>query len=202
MSLLLAEPTDRPLVVLVGMMATGKSSVGRILADRYGAELSDSDEVIERVMGRTVRQIWESDGVAAFRDLESKALSAALAKPGPGVVAAAGGVVLSEANRGLLRVHTPVVWLRAETATLIARLATLADGGVAGHRPLLGDNAAGTISALDAERRPFYAEVADAIIDVDDLSLTEVADAVVAAVDEMTTTMVDQQDNTARARRR
>ena len=77
------------------------------------------------------------------------------------MIAAAGGVVLDEGNRRLLALHRPVVWLRAPVATLIARVRR-GDG-----RPLLADDPAGTMTRLDAERRPFYEEVADLTVDVD-----------------------------------
>ncbi len=166
----------------MGMMATGKSSVGRCLAERLGVPLLDSDDWIERRTGRTVRRIWEADGVDAFRALEARALEEALAAPGPAVVAAAGGTVLSAANRQLLRAHSPVVWLRAEPATIVARLLDKDERGKGGHRPLLGDDPAATVPGLDAERRPLYAEVADAVVDVDGLSHDEVCTRVAAAV--------------------
>lgn len=165
------------------MMATGKSSVGRRLADHYGVALFDSDEWIEARTGRTVREIWESDGVDAFRTLESEALGHALASPSPVVIAAAGGTVLDPSNRSLLAAHTPVVWLRAEVATIVARLLDKQEEGEGGHRPLLGDDPARTVPALDAARRPFYSEVADLVVDVDQMTKDEVSRRIAAAVD-------------------
>ena len=85
-------------LVLVGMMGAGKSSVGRVLARKLARPLLDSDELIEQHTGRTVREIWASDGEEEFRALETETLVEALRSDEPSVVAAAGGVVLSAAN--------------------------------------------------------------------------------------------------------
>jgi shikimate kinase len=156
-----ADHAPQSSVVLVGMMGAGKSAVGRRLARRLGWELFDSDRQVEAMTGRTVPEIWEADGEAAFRRMESQVLADALASTIPKVVAAAGGVVLDEGNRRLLGLHHPVVWLRAPVETLIARVRR-GDG-----RPLLRDDPAGTMTRLEAERRPYYQEVADLVVDVD-----------------------------------
>ena len=80
------------------MMGTGKTTVGKIVAQRLGRPFFDSDELIESRTGRTVRQIFRDDGEDAFRAEESRALLDALASPVPAVIAAAGGVVLSDAE--------------------------------------------------------------------------------------------------------
>jgi phospholipid transport system substrate-binding protein len=90
-------------LVLVGMMGAGKTTVGRILGERLGRRVVDSDQVIESRTGRTVREIFATDGEAAFRALETEALIEALTEQEPLVIAAAGGVVLSEQNRAALR---------------------------------------------------------------------------------------------------
>jgi shikimate kinase len=162
-------------LVLVGMMGSGKTSVGTQVAARLGRPLLDSDAVIEERTGRTVREIFETDGEAAFRRLESDALAASLASPEPSVVAAAGGTVLDPANRRLLDADgTTVVWLDAEPATLAERVRA------GDHRPLLGDDPGAALARLDGERRALYREVADHRIDVDDRSPEEAVAAVLA----------------------
>jgi shikimate kinase len=164
-------------ILLVGMMASGKSSVGRRLAERRGWEFFDSDRQVEVMTGRTVGDIWRTDGEAAFRRLEAQVLADALASTTPRVIAAAGGTVLDAANRRLLELHRPVVWLRARPETLAGRL------GSATHRPLLDDDPAGVLKTLDANRRPYYEAVADVVVDVDDLSAEQVAACIEAALE-------------------
>jgi shikimate kinase len=163
------NPVGADHVVLVGMMGSGKTCVGRQLASRLGLGFVDSDEQIERREGRTVRQIFEADGEAAFRKLEAEALAAAVGSSARAVVAAAGGVVLDAGNRELLRRAGTVVWLRASPEVLAARVR---DGD---HRPLLGDDALAVLRRLDAERALLYDEVANAVLDVGDLSPDEAA---------------------------
>jgi shikimate kinase len=157
----LGDPGPPSSIVLVGMMGAGKSAVGRRLARRLDRPLLDSDRQVEEMTGRTVPEIWRADGEAAFRRLESQVLADALASTTPTVVAAAGGVVLDEENRRLLAAHHPVVWLRAPVDVLVARVRR-GDG-----RPLLADDPVGTMRRLEAERRPYYEEIADLVVDVD-----------------------------------
>ena len=158
-------------------MAVGKTSVGRRLAARRGWEFFDSDRQIEVMTGRTVAEIWRTDGEPEFRRLEALVLADALASTTPRVIAAAGGTVLDEDNRRLMRLHQPVVWLRARPEVLAMRL------GSATHRPLLDEDAAGVLERLDAVRRPYYAEVADVVVDVDDLSAEQVVACIEAAIE-------------------
>lgn len=161
-------------VVLVGMMGAGKTSVSERLARRRGWPVFDSDRQVEQMVGRSVAEIWAAEGEAGFRHLEARVLADALASTSPSVIAAAGGTVLDPANRRLLRMHTPVVWLRAEAETLVRRL------GLGEGRPLLAGDVAGAVARLDAERRPLYADVADVIVDVDNLSADEVVERIEA----------------------
>ncbi len=160
-------------LVFVGMMGVGKSTVARVVADRLDRRLVDSDSVIERREGRTVRDIFAQDGEAAFRALETEVLLEALASAEPLVIAAAGGVVLSERNRAALKDSgAKVVWLCADPATLVERVR----GG--GHRPLLDEDPAGTLQRMFREREALYRDVADAIVLVDNRSVSEVVEAV------------------------
>jgi shikimate kinase len=160
-------------LVLVGMMGAGKSSVGRALARRLDRKLFDSDEMIEAREGRTVREIWTSDGEPAFRELEAEVLAQAVAAPTPSIVAAAGGVVLSETNREVLKGEgAHVVWLLADVELLLERVRN----GM--HRPLLDDDPERTLRAMYEERADLYQDVADAIVSVDHRSINDVAGAV------------------------
>ena len=164
--------TDQHLV-LVGLMGSGKTTVARLVADRLGRQVVDSDTVIESATGRTVRQIFADDGEDAFRALETAALLDSLASPVPAVIAAAGGVVLREANRAALKRSTAkVVWLCATPALLVERVTS------SGHRPLLDDDPTGTLQKMHETREALYREVADAIVLVDHRSVGEVVEAV------------------------
>jgi shikimate kinase len=160
-------------LVLVGMMGVGKSTVARVVADRLGRRVFDSDAVIESRTGRTVREIFAEDGEPAFRALETDVLVEALHEVEPVVIAGAGGVVLSAANRAALKESgARVVWLCADPATLVERVKS------GGHRPLLDADPAGTLRRMFEEREALYREVADAIVLVDHRSISEVVEAV------------------------
>ncbi len=166
-------------VVLVGLMATGKSTVGRLVAEALGRPLLDSDAQVEARAGRSVREIWRTDGEEAFRRLEADALAAALDAAAPSVIAAAGGVVLAERNRDRLRgADVDVVWLRADVDTLLERVRSAGDT----HRPLLDDDPAGMLERMATDRTALYQEVADLVVDVDDRSPAEVAAEVLSAI--------------------
>lgn len=168
-------------LVLVGLMATGKTTVGRILAEALDRPLLDSDHQVEERTGRTVREIWATDGEDVFRSLESEALAEALDRSEPCVIAAAGGVVLGEANRERLgRADAHVVWLRARPETLLDRLEATDDT----HRPLLDGDAAGTLKAMFESRGPLYLAVADRIVDVDGATPDQVADQILTGLDD------------------
>jgi shikimate kinase len=161
-------------IVLVGMMGAGKSSVGRVLASRLDRELLDSDAMIEQRTGQTVREIWKAVGEPAYRELETEVLGEALDRPEPGVIAGAGGIVLSRDNRTRLAgSDTYVVWLMADVELLVERVRN----GM--HRPLLDDDPEGTLRQMFADREEFYREVADAIVSVDRRSVNDVAQAVI-----------------------
>jgi len=162
------------LVVLIGMMGSGKTTVGRELAGRLGWAFLDSDALVEASTGSTVAELFATRGEAAFRAEESRVLAEALATGRPAVVSAAGGTVLDPANRALLAGPPIVVWLRADPGTLATRIAP------GGHRPLLGADHATALAELDAVRRPFYEEVADVVVDVDGIDPSRVADRILA----------------------
>lgn len=158
------------------MMGSGKTTIGEALGRRLGRRVRDSDREIEALTGSTVAAMWAAGQVDRFRQLESQVLADALASAEPSVVAAAGGVVLAEPNRRLLAAHWPVVWLRARLETLTDRV------GDGVGRPLLAGDPAAAMARLDAERRPLYGEVADVVVDVDDLDADQVVDAIVAGL--------------------
>jgi shikimate kinase len=166
-----------PRILLVGMMGAGKSTTGRLLAERLGWRYRDSDADVESSTGLTVPELFSRDGEAAFRMAEARVLAEACADPSPSIVSVAGGAVLSADNRRFIAASGIVVWLRARPETLAARV------GDGVGRPLLGEDPSTALTQLLAVRTPLYAELADVILDVDDLTPAVVADRIVDAVD-------------------
>lgn len=147
-------------IVLVGLPGSGKTVVGRCLAQILDRPFIDLDEEIERSTGRSPAQHIRDDGEPAFRALEREALAAACAVTGA-VIAPGGGAVLDPLNRWALMEHGRRVRLDVPHDRLAARLA--ADEVV---RPLLGDDALAGLRRTADERAPVYAAV-DAVVDAD-----------------------------------
>lgn len=149
-------------VVLVGLMGSGKTTVGRRLAARLDRPFVDADDELLRRTGRTVREWFAEDGEDGFRRAEADLFADLLSAPGPAVIAAGGGAVVTASTRALLTDRALVVWLRAGVPFLVARARRKA------HRPLLDDDPATVLARLAAERGPLYAEVADVVVDVEE----------------------------------
>ena len=163
-------------VLLIGMMGAGKTTVGRLLAERLGRNYLDSDEQVGRDTGQTVPEIFADRGEAAFRAAEARALAAAAVTDTPTVVSVAGGAVLDPDNRHVLRRGGVVVWLRARVETLAERV------GEGAGRPLLGDDPGAALRRLYAQRRPVYQELAQVVVDVDRLAPVTVVERLLAAL--------------------
>ena len=160
---------------LVGMMGSGKTSTGRPLAERLGYGFVDADAVIEQAAGCSIPDIFERDGEAGFRSLESQVLSA-ISQRHSLVVATGGGVVTQPENWGML--HSGIViWLDVVPDQLLQRLN--ADSTV---RPLLQTaDPEAALNALLNERRPLYAE-ADLTVVINDETPEAVADGILQLV--------------------
>tara|TARA_E500000081_G_C6032946_1_gene305615 strand:+ start:53 stop:628 length:576 start_codon:yes stop_codon:yes gene_type:complete len=156
---------------LVGMMGSGKTSTGRPLAEQLGYGFVDADAVIEQAAGCSIPEIFERDGEAGFRALESQVLNA-IGQRHSLVVATGGGVVTQQENWGLLHSGI-VVWLDVVPEQLMQRLR--ADSTV---RPLLQtDDPDAALNALLNQRRPLYAE-ADLTVVIDQETPDAVADGI------------------------
>jgi shikimate kinase len=157
------------IVYLVGMPGSGKSTVGRELAGRLGVPFVDLDGEIERRAGRTVPEIFASDGESGFRALEAQELLRASGRD-PSVVACGGGVVLEPANRIALRNTGTCVFLSVPLEALRTRVQPAID------RPLIRQE--GDLERLLADREPLYREFAAHVVDGSG-EPGEVADAIV-----------------------
>ena len=158
-------------IYLIGMMGSGKTSTGRPLAKRLGYGFVDADAVIEQVAGCTIPEIFERDGEAGFRSIESQVLNA-ISQRHSLVVATGGGVVSKPENWGQLHSGI-VVWLDVNRAQLIERLR---DDST--QRPLLQQpNPEAALDNLRQERRSLYEE-ADLTVVIKDESPDAVADGI------------------------
>lgn len=165
---------DAPRVLLIGMMGSGKSSVGRALADRTGWPFLDNDALVERATGRTARQLLATRGEATLREAESAALAEGLALEPPAIIGVAGGVLLDPGDRERIDDGGFVVWLHASPGVLAGRAAG------AEHRPWLDGDAIGWFRQTIDERGPLYASVSDIDIDTGGTTPAQAAEAIVA----------------------
>ena len=160
-------------VLLLGMMGSGKSSVGRELSTRTGWPFVDNDALVERATGRTARELLRDRGEHAMREAESEALRAGLAIPAPAVVATAAGTILRAEDRRAIAEGGLVVWLHADADVLAARAVGAA------HRPWLDDDPVAWFERTIVERAPLYREIADVEIDTGSTDPEAAADRVV-----------------------
>ncbi|MDY3557928.1 shikimate kinase [Gemmata sp. JC673] len=166
-------------IVLVGYRGTGKSTVGRLLAERLGWTFFDTDDHVEAAAGKSIREIFATDGEFTFRERESESL-AQLCKRISCVIATGGGAVLRESNRELLKNSGFVAWLTARPETVLARLQS--DPTTGERRPNL--TAAGgeeEVRALIAFREPLYRAVASCEVATDALTPEALTDAILSA---------------------
>ena len=147
-------------VLLLGMMGSGKTSVGAALSARTGWPYRDNDATVAEIAGVDTPTLLGRDGVAALRAAESAALRRAVTDPAPLVAGVAGGVVERAEDLELLRdTQAFVVYLHAPLAVLVARV------GDGGGRPFLQPDPAAALARLLAGREPRYREVADLVVD-------------------------------------
>jgi shikimate kinase len=146
-------------ILLIGMMGSGKSTIGRMLAAATGWPYLDNDDLVRRSHGTTARRILAERGEAEMRAAESEALSLGVAVQAPAVIGVAAGTILDPDDRERLRSGGVVVWLRADAEALESR-AIGAD-----HRPWVGAGGGDWIREAVAERDPLYAAVADIVVD-------------------------------------
>jgi shikimate kinase len=146
---------SRPNIILIGLMAVGKSTIGRLLADALGMQFYDADQVVEERAGAPISWIFDVEGESGFRDREQQVLDDLTREEGI-VLATGGGAVLRPENRAVLAERGIVIHLDSPLERLLER--TRKDR----KRPLLKQgNPREILTRLAAERGPLYAEIAD-----------------------------------------
>ncbi|RAK22367.1 shikimate kinase [Anoxybacillus vitaminiphilus] len=161
-------------IFLTGFMGAGKTSVGRQLAERLGVSVVDTDEMIEQKVGKSISEIFASEGESAFRKYERELLKTLPLQNI--VVTTGGGMVIQKENRDWMKKHGIVIYLHCEPEEILRRLA----GDET--RPLLKQhNKQELIKRLLTERMPYYQE-AHFIVNTTHRTMAEVVDDIVAAL--------------------
>ena len=160
------------IISLCGFMGSGKTTVGKVLADFLGCPFWDLDEIVEKKAGKTIAEIFATEGEPTFRQWETRLLRQTIEKYGENTVilALGGGTVLNPASASLLQEKTTCIYLRASLETLQQRLEGERDG-----RPLADGNLARRLN----ERLPRYEATAHVTVDTDGLTPEEIADEIV-----------------------
>jgi shikimate kinase len=165
-------------IVLVGLMGSGKTTVGKRVARLLNCEFIDLDDVVSKSHGTSVREIFSQHGEEAFRDYESVALAETLSNRSSSLVlATGGGAVIRQSNREIISASADhVVWLDARVDDLVNR--TQSNSG----RPLLDGDPRAVLDALMDARRAWYESVATMKVDTQNHTASQVAETIAAAV--------------------
>lgn len=166
---------EGPSVILVGPMGVGKSTVGRLLAERLGTTYRDTDEDVVATAGKPIAEIFYDEGEEHFRELERAAVREAV-RTHSGVLALGGGAVTSAETRALLA-GRPVVYLEMDVAEAVRRT------GLNVARPLLAVNPRQQWRRLMEEREPLYTEVARAVVSTEEQTPDDVVQAILDALE-------------------
>ena len=163
-------------IALVGLMGSGKSVIGRRLARHLHFQFADSDQLVTKMAGVSIADIFDLAGEAKFRDMEFRAIQKQLQKP-PHVLATGGGAFCQPQTAALLRDHALVVWLQASPETLLKRI------GDVSSRPLLQTaSPLQILQQLSVTREPFYSK-AHLHLNTDGFSMAKALAALVRTLD-------------------
>ena len=166
-------------IALIGFMGTGKTAVGKALAERLGKEFIELDALIEKKAGKPIPEIFAQDGEIAFRELEIAAARAVAWRKNV-VVACGGGIVLNRINIDRLKQEGVIVYLTATPGVIWKRVSRGAGG-----RPLLDvDNPRLRIQEMLKFRKPLYEHAADIIIDTSKLDVNSVVEEIIKRLKE------------------
>lgn len=157
-------------LLLVGMMGSGKSTLGRALEQRLGWPYLDNDRLVETATGASSRELLAIGGTEAVRTGEAVALRIGIGTKPPAIIGVAAGTILDPELRAELEEAGDVIWLRGRPETLVRRVLAVDEHDEGRHRPWHAggpETAASWFAAEDAARRPLYGAMADFVVDVD-----------------------------------
>lgn len=174
-------------IVLTGFMATGKTSVGRRLAERLRFEFVDVDTLIEAEAGMPIPQLFSERGEASFRAIEA-AMVERVARRERCVIATGGGAVVNPCNLAVLKGSGTMIALTADPATILARV-----GGAADRPMLQGGDPRARIAQLLAARGPAYAQ-ADVTVDTSDRTVEEVVECIVRSLESVARSQTEEHE--------
>jgi shikimate kinase len=164
-------------IALIGFMGTGKTVVGKLLAEKLGKSFVELDAEIEKKAGKTVAAIFREDGEASFRKMESQ-ITAAVSALKNTVVACGGGIVLDKANIFRLQQEYVIVCLSAAPGDIVKRVSA-----EQGKRPLLeAADKDKAVRELLAARRPLYEQAAEITIDTSGIRPPQVVQKIIGAL--------------------
>lgn len=169
------------IISLIGYRGTGKSTVGRSIAEKLNLQHFDSDDEITRRSQRSIKEIFESEGEEGFRDLESQVVADLMTRSNA-VISWGGGVTLRDENRKLIINSDHVIWLTADPSILHQRIHS--DEGTEANRPALS-NLSGLeeIKSILDQRIPLYDECASTKISTNSKSAAAIASEIAALLD-------------------
>lgn len=166
-------------IALIGFMGTGKTAVGKALAEKLGKEFFELDLLIEKKSGKTIPAIFKEDGEISFREFEIEVVKE-VSQQRNAVIACGGGVILNKINIDRLRKEAVIVYLTASPRVILRRISRDTD-----ERPLLAvANPALTIKDLLRFRRPFYERAADVTVNTSGLDIDSVVRQITAKIKE------------------
>ena len=166
-------------IALIGFMGTGKTAVGKALAEKLDKKFIELDLLIEQKAGKSIPDIFQQDGEIAFRELEI-AVTRQVAADSNSAIACGGGIVLNKINIDRLKESSRMVYLAASPLAILRRTS-----GEPGQRPLLEvDNPTRTIREMLQFRKPFYERAADITINTSRLNIHAVAEEIISRLKE------------------
>jgi shikimate kinase len=169
-------------ITLIGYRGTGKSTVARALGERLGWTSVDADDEIECLAKMSIQQIFAERGESAFRGLERITMARLLSGHDRLIIAAGGGAILNQQTRSDIKAAGPVVWLRASTETILARMRS--DATTTERRPnLTPAGGRHEVEELLARREPLYREAASVIVDTEGRTVEAIVEEIVATLE-------------------